>query len=135
VLNLGYVGRSLPATEPVEITAQAVSRFAAALQDNDPVHPDAAPPTFLISLTLPAADALIEDPEFGLDFTKVLHREQRFEYARPVRVGDRVSCVVTVDSIKSVAGNDLLSLRTAVTADGEPLATVWTTLFVAGETA
>ena len=130
MLNQGYVGRELPATEPVEVTAEPVAAFAAALGQSG----DAIPSTYLISLTLPAADVLIDDPDFGLDFSRVLHREQRFQHHRPLKVGDRVSCVVTVDGIKVVAGNELLSLRTEVVdAVASPVATVWTTLFVAAE--
>lgn len=132
MLNQAYVGRSLPATEPVGITAEAVEAFAAALGQNG----DTVPATFLISLTLPAADALIEDPDFGLDFTRVLHREQKFTHHRPLAIGDRVSCTVTVAGIKVVAGNELLTLETGVTgADGSAIASVTTTLFVAADPA
>ncbi|MCD0445582.1 MaoC family dehydratase N-terminal domain-containing protein [Glycomyces sp. A-F 0318] len=131
MLNTSYVGRSLPTTEPVSITADAVTRFAQALGLDD--H-GTVPPTFLISLTLPAAERLIDDPEFGLDWSRVLHREQRFAYHRELRAGAAVSCAVVIESIKTVAGNDLLSLRTEVT-DAEGLAAeVWTTLFVAAAT-
>lgn len=134
MLNRGYVGRSLRPSAPVKITAAAVAKFAAALGQGVAGAVNQAPPTFLISVTLPAADPLFDDPEFGLDFSRVLHREQRFNYERPLRVGDEVSCVVTVDSIKSVAGNELLSLGCPVsTTDGELVATVWTTLFVAAD--
>lgn len=134
MLNLAYVGRRLTPTAPTEVTRDAVASFAAALGDPEPVHPGSVPATFLISLTLPAADVLIDDPDFGLDFSRVLHREQRFAFARPVRVGDRLQAQVIVDSIKTVAGNDLLTLVTDVsTVDGEAVATVTTVLFVAGE--
>ncbi len=129
MLNTSYVGRSLPTTAPAVITAESVTQFARALGMSDT---DAVPPTYLISLTLPAADPLIEDPDFGLDFSKVLHREQRFAYHRELRAGDRVSCTVTVESIKTVSGNDLLALRTDVTDEEGLAAEVWTTLFVAG---
>lgn len=129
MLNTSYVGRSLPTTAPAVITTESVTRFARALGMSDT---DAVPPTYLISLTLPAADPLIEDPDFGLDFSKVLHREQRFAYHRELRAGDRVSCTVTVESIKTVSGNDLLALRTDVTDEKGLAAEVWTTLFVAG---
>lgn len=135
MLNTSYVGRSLPTTEPVTISAESVSRFARALGLRDEA---ALPPTYLISLTLPAAERLIDDPDFGLDWSRVLHREQRFAYHRELRAGDEVSCTVTVESIKTVAGNDLLTLRTDVAeVDGTGAegvaAEVWTTLFVAGD--
>jgi hypothetical protein len=128
----------LPPTEPVVITADAVTRFAQALGLDDD---GTVPPTFLISLTLPAAERLIDDPDFGLDWSRVLHREQRFAYHRELRAGAAVTCASTIESIKSVAGNDLLALRTdvAVVEDGTVgvglAAEVWTTLFVAGDAA
>ena len=132
MLNSSYVGRSLPTTEPVSITAESVTRFAQAIGLADHVT---VPPTYLISLTLPAAERLIDDPDFGLDWSRVLHREQRFAYHRELRAGAEVSCTVTIESIKTVAGNDLLSLRTGVN-DAEGLAAeVWTTLFMAGDPA
>lgn len=128
----------MPPTEPVVITADAVTRFAQALGLDDD---GTVPPTFLISLTLPAAERLIDDPDFGLDWSRVLHREQRFAYHRELRAGAAVTCASTIESIKSVAGNDLLALRTdvAVVEDGTVgdglAAEVWTTLFVAGDAA
>ncbi|MCH7230633.1 MaoC family dehydratase N-terminal domain-containing protein [Glycomyces sp. L485] len=122
----------MPTTEPVVITADSVSRFARALG----LPGDAAvPPTYLVSLTMPAADPLIADPEFGLDWSRVLHRDQRFVYHRELRAGTEVALTPTVESIKTVAGNDLLTIHTEV-ADAEGLAAeVWTTLFVAGDPA
>jgi hypothetical protein len=132
MLNASYAGRSLPSTPPVVIDAESVTRFAQAL---GLVDDGTVPPTFLISLTLPAAERLIDDPDFGLDWSRVLHREQRFAYHRELRSGAEVACTVQIESIKTVAGNDLLALRTEVT-DAEGLAAeVWTTLFVAGDPA
>lgn len=134
MLDAAYVGRWLPPTPPVEVTAESVKAFASALGLPASGDQPAVPPTYVIALTLPAADPLAADPDFGLDFSRVLHREQRFSYVRPIRVGDRLVCAVLVESIKTVAGNDMLTLRTEVAADAEQLATVWTTLFVrAGE--
>ncbi|MGH8794617.1 MAG: FAS1-like dehydratase domain-containing protein [Stackebrandtia sp.] len=134
MLDAAYVGRSLPPTKPVEVMAESVAAFASALGCDALAGGETVPPTFLISLTLPAADPLVDDPDFGLDFSRVLHREQRFSYARPLRTGERVVCAVTVESIKTVAGNDVLTLRTDVSTDsGDAVATAWTTLFVRGE--
>ncbi|WP_025273563.1 FAS1-like dehydratase domain-containing protein [Haloglycomyces albus] len=130
MLNTSYVGQSLPKTDSVEIAPESVAAFASALGLEDT---RTVPPTFLISLTLPASDRLIEDPDFGLDFSKVLHREQQFDYYRQPRVGDVVNCTVTVESIKEVAGNELLTLSTLVETADEPIAKVTTVLFVAGE--
>lgn len=132
MLNRAYIGREVATTPAVTVTAEAVSAFATALGDT--VDADVAPATFLVSLTMPAVESLKDDPDFGLDYSKVLHREQTFAFARPLRVGDSVACAITIDDIKSVAGNDILNLRAEVTdADDEPLATVTTVLFVGGD--
>ncbi|GAA4200959.1 MaoC family dehydratase N-terminal domain-containing protein [Actinocatenispora rupis] len=144
-LDSSFVGRSYPPTPPYEVGREKIREFAAALGDDNPVyrdpaaaralgHPDViAPPTFPIVLTLPASAALIDDPELGLDFSRVVHGDQRFEYHRPVRAGDRLSCVVTVEKIRSMAGNDMITTRTELADEsGEQVATAWSTLVVRG---
>jgi acyl dehydratase len=48
---------------------------------------------------------------------------------RPVHAGDVVSSVVSVDEIRELAGNDVITFRCDVTdADGETVATTRATL-------
>ena len=70
-----------------------------------------APPTFPFVITYRAAAQVVNDPELGLDFSRVVHADQKFAYTRPVRAGDALSVTVTIESIKSLAGNDILSVR------------------------
>jgi acyl dehydratase len=131
-LDQSFVGRSYPPTEPYEVGRAKIKEFADAIGDPHPAyrdpevaaklgHPDViAPPTFAIVISMPAADQVVRDPALGLDWTRVVHGEQKFEHHRPLRAGDRISCVVTVDSIRSMAGNDLIRLVTElVNYDGE----------------
>ena len=132
MLNRAYVGRRVAETSPVTVTEAAVTAFADALGHT--ATGGVAPATFLISITMPVIESLKNDPELGLDYSRVLHREQTFAFARPVRVGDTVSCAVDVTDIKTVAGNDILSLTAEVSdEDGMSVATVTTVLFVAGD--
>jgi acyl dehydratase len=144
-LDASFVGRSYPPTPAYEVGREKIREFADALGDDNPVyrdpaaaarhgHPDViAPPTFPIVLTLPASEKLIEDPELGLDFSRVVHGDQRFSYHRPIRAGDRLTCTVIVEKIRAVAGNDLITTRTELAAqDGEAVATAWSTLVVRG---
>ena len=109
---------------PYRVTRDAVARFAAAL---DEPAGDAAPPTFAVTLTLPAA--LAAAGELGIDRTRVLHREQRFAYRRPIRTGDELTVELTVLERKSLRGNDVLVTREEVrTVAGEPVCTATTTL-------
>jgi len=93
-----------------------------------------APPTFAIVLTNSGVDQLIEDPDLGLDFSRVVHGDQRFAHHRPIHAGDVLTCVTVIESITSRGGHDFLLVRTDVTAeDGELVVTGWSRLVVRGE--
>jgi len=145
VLDPSYVGRSYPPTPPYSVSREKIREFADAIGDPSPAyrdpqaaralgHPDVvAPPTFPIVVTMPAAAQVVGDPQLGLDYSRVVHGEQRFRYARPVCAGDLLTVTVTVDAIRSVAGNDLLTTRGEVdTVAGERVCTVLSTLVARG---
>ncbi|HET9188098.1 MAG TPA: MaoC family dehydratase N-terminal domain-containing protein, partial [Acidothermaceae bacterium] len=93
-------------------------------------HPDlVAPPTFAIVLSLPAGHQIALAPALGLDYSRVVHGEQQFAYRRPIHAGDELTVTVTVEKIRSVAGNDILTTRGSIaTTDGEEVATAYSTL-------
>jgi hypothetical protein len=77
---------------------------------------------------------IVDDPELGVDYTRVVHGDQRFAYTRPVVAGDSLVCVNSVDEIVSRGGHDFLTTRTDVlTEAGDPVVTVWSKLVVRGE--
>jgi acyl dehydratase len=144
-LDPSFLGRTYPPTQPYEVGREKIREFAAAIGARDAVyhdvdaaralgHPDlVAPPTFPMVFTVAAGNVLIHDPELGLDFSRVVHGEQRYQYTRPVYAGDRLVCVVGVEDIMSRAGNDFLTTRTEVTTDaGEPVFTTWSKLVARG---
>src|SRR6266545_4659864 len=79
------------------------------------------------------AEAMGADPELGLDFSRVLHGDQRFSYTRPVRAGDRLTCTTTIETITSRAGSDMITSRTdMIDEDGEPVVSAWSILVMRG---
>ena len=145
-LDAGLVGRSYPPSAVYEVGRAKIAEFAAAVGATDAAHTDAgaaralghpdvvAPPTFAIVVTLGAADVVLADPEVALDYSRVVHGDQKFAYTRPVVAGDALVCVNSVDEITSRGGHDFLTTRTEVTtADGEPVVTVWSKLVQRGE--
>ena len=144
-LDQSFVGRKYPPTPPYEVGREKIREFADAIGDPNPVyrdpaaaralgHPDViAPPTFPIVLSMRAGAQVVLDPDLGLDYSRVVHGEQRFVYTRPVRAGDRLTVTVSVESIRSAAGNDLLTTRGDIaTVDGEPVLTAYSTLVARG---
>lgn len=144
-LDPSFIGRTYPAIEVYEVGREKIREFADAIGDPNPVYRDPdvartaghldviAPPTFPIVITSRIGKQFLFDPDLGLDYTKVVHGEQRFVITRPVRAGDRLTGVLTVDNIRAVAGNDLVTTRVDVTAeDGEPVVTAYATLVARG---
>jgi acyl dehydratase len=146
-LDQQLVGRSYPPSAVYEVGRAKIAEFATAIGADDPAHHDVeaaralghpdviAPPTFAIVLTLAAANVVLDDPQVSLDYSRVVHGEQRFTHHRPVRAGDRLVATTTIDAVRSVAGNDLLTTRVDVaTEDGEAVCTA-TSMLVARGTA
>ncbi|MCU7824230.1 MaoC family dehydratase N-terminal domain-containing protein [Kitasatospora sp. DSM 101779] len=140
-LDPSFIGRTYPPTAPYEVGREKIREFAVAVGDANPAytdpeaakafgHPDViAPPTFPFVITYAAAAQVVTDPELGLDYSRVVHGDQKFVYTRPVRAGDRLTVTVTIDSIKSLAGNDVLSVRGEVNDEsGEHVVTSVMTL-------
>jgi hypothetical protein len=93
-----------------------------------------APPTFPVVVTMGSSRQIIEDPELGLDYSRVVHGDQKFAYTRPVVAGDALVCVNSVEDITSRGGHDFLTTRTDVTTEaGEPVLTAWSKLVQRGE--
>ncbi len=65
----------------------------------------------------------------------MVHGDQKFAYTRPVRAGDLLSVTSTIESIKSLAGNEILEVRGEVhDEDGDHVVTALTKLVArAGE--
>src|ERR671927_1966222 len=101
-LDPDVVGRSYPPSAVYEVGRAKIAEFAAAVGATDPVHTDVeaaraaghadviAPPTFAIVVSLEAAMSVLQDPDVALDYSRVVHGEQRFAHHPPLRAGDRL---------------------------------------------
>jgi len=140
-LDQSFVGRRYPPTVPYQVGREKIREFAAAIGDANPAytdveaaralgHPDlVAPPTFAIVLSMRASHQVVKDPALGLDYTRVVHGEQRFSYTRPIVAGDELSVIVTVEKIRSMAGSDIITTRgEIVTTSGEAVCSAYSTL-------
>ncbi|MEU3052671.1 MaoC family dehydratase N-terminal domain-containing protein [Streptomyces griseus] len=122
-LDQSFVGRTYPPTPAYEVGREKIREFAEAVGDPHPAYVDVeaaralghadviAPPTFVFSITFRAAGEVVQDPQLGLDYSRVVHGDQKFSYVRPVRAGDRLTVTSTIEAIKSLAGNDILDIR------------------------
>ena len=139
-------GRSYPAGDTYSVGREAVRDFARAVKATHPAHYDVdaavalghsdlvAPPTFAIIVAQRADAQLINDPEAGIDFTRVVHADQRFIHHRPIVAGDQLVAELHVDSVRAMGGGAMITTRAEIsTVDGQPTATTTSSLLVRGE--
>ncbi|MFD6564569.1 MaoC family dehydratase N-terminal domain-containing protein [Micromonospora profundi] len=145
-LDPSFVGRTYPPTAPYQVGREKIREFATAIGATDPAyhdpaaaqalgHPDVvAPPTFPVIVAGAANQQIFEDPALGVDYSRVVHGDQRFAYTRPVVAGDELVCTSTIEDVTTRGGHGFLTTRTDVsTVAGEPVVAVWTKIVVRGE--
>ena len=144
VVNADFVGRTYPPSGPYAVSAAEIAAFADAVGSHDPVHRDAdvaraagyadviAPPTFAVTIAQQCDRAYIVDPDAGIDYSRVVHGEQRFVHHRPITAGDEILGELTIDAIRMAGGHAMISTRTELTAAGEPVCTSTSTIVVRG---
>ena len=93
-----------------------------------------APPTFPIVIQELTLRQLLEDETAGVDFSRVVHGDQRFTASRPIVAGDELTAQLTVTSVKSLGGNDMVTSESVITdLDGTHVVTAISTLVVRAE--
>lgn len=145
-LNLSFEGRTFPPTEPYRVGREKIREFAEAIGADfpayrDPVaarelgHPDViAPPTFPVLITMGVSKLITDSPDLGMDYSRIVHGDQRFAYTRPVRAGDELVCRATIEKMSSRVGLDSITIRMEIeSSSAEPVVTVWSKLVARGE--
>jgi acyl dehydratase len=123
------VGKTVDSVEGLDVEAGKVAEFAAAVGDDDPVFYDPsaaaergferrpAPPTFTRISMFPRYrpdDVGRLGFDLGFDIRYELHGEQRYEFERPVYVGDTLSATTTLSDAYEREGRDGNALTFAV---------------------
>ena len=120
-INRAYLGHEFAADEPYEVSRVKIREFAEAVGDRNPccVDQDAAraaghadvvaPPTFpMVFAGIGSANSPIFDAEFGMDYSRVLHGEQDFEYLRPIVAGDSLTVSGRIADIRDAGDHELV---------------------------
>ena len=123
------VGRRFSSSTPNVVTPDSIEKFAHAIGATGEI----TPPTYLISFSISAAQEFL--PTLDFDWTRVVHGEQRFHHHRPVRAGDVLATTSEIESYKSLAGNEFVTIRTDFhdSVDKSLVASTWSTLVFRGE--
>lgn len=145
-MNPKLQGRSYAPTPPYLVGREKVREFARAVHATSPLNnsPEAAsaagyadvvaPPTFAVVVQEATLAQLLADPDAGIDFSRVVHGEQRFSYTRPIVAGDQLTATLTVTSVKTLGGNAMVTASSEILdAAGAHVVTAISTLVVRGD--
>ena len=145
-MNPELQGRVFPATSPYLVGREKIREFARAVLATSPLNFDVeaaraaghadlvAPPTFPVVVQESTLAQLLAEPDAGIDFSRVVHGDQRFTYTRPVVAGDELTATLTVSSVKSLGAHAMVTAESVITdAHGEHVVTAISTLVVRGD--
>jgi acyl dehydratase len=143
-LNQSLKGKAYQEIE-LEVDRDRVTRFALAVGEDDPRFLEAeaaraegfpdqlAFPTFPTVIGILASAQIVVDPELGMDYSRVVHGEQSYEWRRPVVVGDRLRTTPRIADVYAKGPNEFLVIEAEITdADGEVVCVARSTLLSRG---
>jgi hypothetical protein len=132
-ISTELIGRQFPGAT-FQITSEQVEIFAAAVQ-SDPCkleHDHVVPVTFPITALMGQMESALR--EAGINWTRVVHGDQKFTYAKPLRIGAALNGTTAIESVKSIAGNEIVGVRSEFKdASGEVVVSCWSTIVERGE--
>jgi acyl dehydratase len=146
MVNPAIEGKIYPRTASYLVGREKIREFAKAVFSKDPANLDLeaaikqgykdliAPPTFAVVIQERSLTQVITDSEAALDFSRVVHGDQRFIHVRPIVAGDELTSELKVASVKQLAGNSMVSFETQIfDANQDLICTAISTLVVRGE--
>lgn len=145
-VNPSIVGKTYPPVDPYLVGREKVREFARAVASQEPTHLEleaaqsagyadlVAPPTFPVILQEKALQILLADEEAGIDYSRIVHGDQRFDYERPVVAGDELSATIEVTKVQNLGGHTMVTSESRITdAAGHLVVTATSTLVVRGD--
>ena len=108
MLNPDSVGRTFAGVDVITVTQDEINSFAAVIGEKNTA---VAPPTFSIKISLREFESILTKPDIGLDWTRLVHGDQKFEIFRPIVAGDSLTTSATIESYKVAAGNEIVTVR------------------------
>lgn len=146
MVNPQIEGKRYPRTAPYLVGREKIREFLAAtmaagsnsLEEAEANgHQDVvAPPTFPVVIQEHSLKMVLSDPEAQLDFSRVVHGDQRFVFERPIVAGDELTSELSVASVKSLGGNHMVTFNTEIFDAADKLVcTAISTLVVRGSDA
>ncbi|MBU6144496.1 MAG: MaoC family dehydratase N-terminal domain-containing protein [Acidobacteria bacterium] len=146
MVNPNVQGKTYPETPSYLVGREKIREFANAVFSTNPVNLDVfaaqaagysdlvAPPTFPVVIQERSLHLVLADPEAEIDFSRVVHGDQRFVANRAIVAGDELTSVLTVASVKSLGAHSMVTFHTEIFDINKQLVcTAISTLVVRGD--
>ncbi|MDQ3722188.1 MAG: MaoC family dehydratase N-terminal domain-containing protein [Actinomycetota bacterium] len=140
-VNTDVIGKTFaPATYAVG--REKIREYAQAVGEANPLYLDAeaaraegyddvvAPPMFAVVYSLPSVWPALFDEEVGIDFAKMVHGGQEFEWGPVVVAGDEIITTTSLKEVSERRGNGFFVFESvSVNPRGETVCTgLWTNI-------
>ena len=145
MVNASVEGKTYAETDPYLVGREKIREFAHAVKASNSMHFDVlaaqaagyldviAPPTFAVVIQERSLTSVLADKEADIDFSRVVHGDQRFIHTRPIVAGDELTSQLTVASVKSLGAHAMVTFETKIhDADKQLVCTAISTLVVRG---
>jgi acyl dehydratase len=132
----GLIGSHYRAPDYFQVGREKIREFAQAIQDEHPTHyseADAAaagypglvaPLTFLAIAGRKVQLEIFTKFSIPINIARIMHRDQKFQYHRPILAHDRLYFDTYLDSVIESHGAVIVEIRSEVTdAEGKPVVT------------
>lgn len=134
-INTAVAGKTYPSVT-YEVTAEAIRRYAAATNEDNPAftgeHP-VAPPAFPIVAAESVLAAALFDPELEVNLARLVHGEEDHALHAPIRPGDVLTVQGSLESVETKESGETFTVCTTLTnQDGVLAAEIRSLMFVRG---
>ena len=146
MVNANVQGKKYAPSAPYLVGREKLREFAHAVKATHPVNLDVfaaqtagyddivAAPTFGVVIQERSLATVLADPEADIDFSRVVHGDQRFIHERPIVAGDELTGELEVASVKSLGGHSMVTFETKIyDASKKLVCTAISTLVVRGD--
>jgi len=122
-VNTDAIGKTYPPAN-YAVGREKVREYARAVGESNALHLDVeaaraagyedvvAPPMFVVVYCFPAVLPALFDPEVGIDFSRMVHGGQEFEWGPLVVAGDEITTTTTIADVSERRGNGFFVFAT-----------------------
>jgi acyl dehydratase len=139
-LNRELIGKQYP-PQVYEITSEESKKYAFGINEDLPLFIDESRPGGILSHPMFAVKyagtsivSAFFDPDFKVDFARLVHGEQEMEFLAPVKPGDTITTVLRIASVEEKSTGETFSTETSSTnQNGVKVVRTVSTFFIRGQ--